>query len=573
MDILGIHDGHNASACLLRDGEVIHCIQEERLVREKNYDGFPTRAVEWILREEDPMRVERIALGGYSYSVPLSRREKVSYYREEQPSIRSRAQARIRSVGKRLLQVMGKYEAIKRRRIRRRRVGNLESFFESDQLNRLVMPVDHHRCHAATAYYGSPWRNGEPTLVLTLDGAGDGLCATVSVGEEGEIRRIAETEQGNSIGNIYARTTLVLGFIPFEHEYKIMGMAPYAGVDGAERVYQIFKDYLTVDGLKFKRKIPESTMHMVARLNRDLSFSRFDWISKGLQCATEDVVCEWVNNAVKETGIQRVALAGGVFMNVKLNQRISLLDGVKELFVFPSCGDESLSIGASYIAYRAGTGQSPAPIGSIYWGPTVDNEAAKSALRKAGDSLRYRKVTDVDTELGRLVAAGKIVARCRGRMEYGARALGNRSIFADPSRLEVVRQINKMIKNRDFWMPFAPIVLAERRHDYFHNPGDFDSPHMMMTFETTDRVEEMKAAVHPEDLTARPQMLREEHNPGCHRMLRTFEAETGRGVLLNTSFNLHGHPIVCSAEEAIMVLENSDLRYLGLADYLVEKRD
>lgn len=571
MMILGIHDGHNASACLVNDGRMVECIQEERLEgREKNYQGFPARAVERLLDRVPSETIDAIGLGGYSYSRPLSRAEKVEFYRDHQPALPNRIRKRVLTIARRITRSVGVYKDLKIRRLKRRRAGLLLTQFEERELESKLIPVEHHRCHAAAAYHGGPWDDGEPVLVLTLDGAGDGLCATVSVGQGGSLERIASTPGGHSIGNIYARTTLVMGFIPFEHEYKLMGMAPYCDKDDAEVAKSVFAQYLKVDGLRFRRKIPESTQHITDRLRQDLSFLRFDWISRGLQDFTEELVCEWVRNAVAETGIPRVAAAGGVFMNVKMNQLVAGLDGIEDLFVFPSCGDESLSVGAAYSIQEMREPALDIPsIGPIYWGPTIDEADAAEALSES--EFEWERCDDIESRVARLLADGCIVARCRSRMEFGARALGNRSIFADASRLDVVGVINSMIKQRDFWMPFAPIVLEEREDEYLVNPKSLRSPYMMLSFDTTDAHEELIAAVHPEDKTARPQILEKRHNPDCYRMMKEFERLTGRGVLLNTSFNLHGLPMVCSPRDALHVMKESSLRFLALGDFLVWK--
>jgi carbamoyltransferase len=263
-------------------------------------------------------------------------------------------------------------------------------------------------------------------------------------------------------------------------------------------------------------------------------------------------------------------------MNVKANKLISELSELDDLFVFPSCGDETNAIGAAWwVEANEGTGGGHIPpLGHVYWGPAYGDAAVDEALARNPGRDRWviTREDDIDSRVADLLAAGEVVARCTGRAEFGARALGNRSILADPTQNEVVRQINDMIKSRDFWMPFAPALLAARADDYIVNPKGLQAPYMILAFDTTARVDELKAAIHPYDLTARPQVVYEDWNPGLHRILSEFERRTGRGAILNTSFNLHGSPIVNTPAEALEVFSESGLRHLALNDYLVSKR-
>ena len=259
-------------------------------------------------------------------------------------------------------------------------------------------------------------------------------------------------------------------------------------------------------------------------------------------------------------------------MNVKLNKAILELPEVDRLFVYPSCGDESNAMGAAYWVHNETRGPSElSPLGSLYLGSCYSEDSIESALGgKTG--LRHTKEADIESRVATLLAEGHVVARFKGRAEFGARALGNRSLLADPCREDVVREINEMIKSRDFWMPFAPSVLEEDLDELLENPKRFFSPYMMMALDTRDPAS-LKGATHPYDHTARPQAVRESYNPDYHRLIRLFKERTGRGALLNTSFNLHGYPIVETPEDALQVLEQSGLRYLAIGDVLVEKAE
>ncbi len=432
---------------------------------------------------------------------------------------------------------------------------------------------DHHLSHAATAYYGLRSSPREKYLVLTCDGAGDKLSASVRVWSGTHCQEIASTPEGDSLGAVYSWITFGMGFVPLEHEYKLMGMGPYASDRAAEETAKIFHRYLRLrpDGLGFQRGTRRQTHFLHECFERDLRGMRFDYICAGLQKFTEDLLCDWVQHAVRATGVGRVLAAGGVFMNaVKANKRIAELPEVESFEAFPSCGDETLSIGAYYLeaAKRFGD-ESVKPLAHFYLADAPQENDVLVALKKSG--FHYEKPADIADAVAERLAAGHPVARCAGPMEFGARALGNRSILADPRSQDVVRVINRMVKKRDFWMPFAPMVKEERQHDYLKNPKNLRSPFMMMTFDTKDNFRDLIAAVHNADLTCRAQILAREHNPAVHDILNAFERRTGGGVILNTSFNLHGFPIVRTASEALDVLRDSGLEYLQLGDYLVHK--
>ncbi|MGI5151424.1 carbamoyltransferase C-terminal domain-containing protein [Plantactinospora sp. CA-294935] len=238
---------------------------------------------------------------------------------------------------------------------------------------------------------------------------------------------------------------------------------------------------------------------------------------------------------------------------------------------FPSCGDESLPIGAFYLSSANTAGHRLVePLGDCYLGDDITDEQATDALTNT--SYHVHRPPDVEQTMADLLASGEIVGRCAGRMEFGARALGNRSILADPGNADLPRVLNRLVKRRDFWMPFAPAILATRQHDYLDNPKQIDSPYMMMAFPAQPTaVPQIIAALHPADLTCRPQIVPDDADTGLARILTAYQHRTGRGVLLNTSLNLHGHPIVRTAGEALAVLARSDLRHMQIGPYLVSK--
>lgn len=567
MKILGIQDGHNAGAALLHDGKIISAISEERISRLKNDPGYPRKAIEKVLEITNtaPKDIDIIALAT-KFLYPREFYLGWDWYNRDYKD----------QIKDEIAQFQKKAYFAKRLQERKKTITE-----HLGVASKKIAVIEHHASHAAAAYFGSPWALKEKVLVLTADGSGDGICATVSIGEKGKITRLATTPSDASLGKIYSRVTYLLGMRPWEHEYKVMGLAPYADEKGTQKVFAVLSELigLSKDGLAFQCKTKLSTNYCYPYLREKLERYRFDWIAGGAQRLTEELMVKWVANAIKKTGIRKLACGGGVFMNVKTNKRILELDEVQELFVFPSCGDESLSIGAAYQAYsdywlkRKKLPKKEA-LGQIYLGPEFSHENIKKALakEKLGRGYNVEQKENINDAVSRLLAKGAIVARLAGGMEWGARSLGNRSILMDPRNRAGVKELNAAIKQRDFWMPFAPTILYERRNDYLVNPKKARAPYMILAFQTTKRGgEDLAAALHPYDLTARPQILEKYMNPDYYDLIQRFETITGVGALLNTSFNLHGEPVVHTPEDALSTFKRSGLRFLAMGNYLIRK--
>jgi carbamoyltransferase len=575
MRVVGIHDGHNASACLLEDGRIVAAIQEERLRRVKNWAGFPSRALEFVLRKAG-LRMDQIdvyAFSGVEMPDQMTLEERLAFYQRDcQPPppkgglIRRTARATGVAAAVRPFRTKGSGA----RQVR------TEAAKQTGVPAERVAFIEHHACHAAAAYYG--WgRYDSDLLVLTNDGEGDGLCATVNVGRHGRLERLASVPAADSIASLYAVTTFLLGMTPLEHEYKLMGMAPYASPRASGLVADKFRRLIEAgDGLGWRRTDGcPPTLHTYHFLRDLLERDRFDAVCGGLQVFLEERLVEWVRRALRQTGLRRVALSGGVFMNVKLNKRILELDEVEELFVFPSCGDETNCIGAAYYVQAERDHRAIEPLGPIYLGGewTPAEIAAEVQRFSFATPVNIAEHGDLPCRIAGLLAEGHVVARFAGRSEFGARALGNRSLLADPSRRDVVKTINSMIKSRDFWMPFATTLTAEQAPSCLVNPKNAASPYMILAFDTTERVRDFIAGVHPQDLTVRPQVLDRSWNPPFHDLICEFQRRTGRAAaVLNTSFNLHGHPLVESPRDALDVFSRSGLTHLAIGNLLLEKK-
>jgi len=565
---LGIHDGHNASAALMRGGRLELALQEERLSRVKNQGDAPSGATA-LARRMAADSPTRVALGGTYTNYGQWTREAILADYEACSGPVSRAKQSLKNT------------FIDRMYQRRQAASRARHLGEIGISPEQTTAVEHHLAHASAAYYTSPWAaaatGAKSVLVFTCDGSGDRLSATLSIGERGRLTRIAEVSEHDSIGRLYAQITRHLGMNPLEHEYKVMGLAPYcAGASQTETAAKPFLDLFafTPDGLAWRRKHGVPSMSAGHKLIEGIvTGRRFDAIAAGVQAFVEQMLTTWVRNAIRATGLGRIACAGGVFMNVKANLAVLELPEVEEMYVFPSCGDESNSIGAA-CWMAAQEGERIQPLGPIYFGEPITDCEAEAALEPAAraGSLRYSFEQRIEAKTADALAQGRIVARASGAAEFGARALGNRSILARADSSAAVRTLNQAVKLRDFWMPFAPSVLGERASDYYDKPKPVDSPYMMFAFRSRpERRAKFCAAQHPYDFTTRPHEVFERDNPNYYSLLKEYEAHTGEGILLNTSFNLHGEPMVYRAADAVDVFLRSGLEHMALGPWWVEK--
>jgi carbamoyltransferase len=589
--VLGISETHCATAAVLRDGEVVACASEERFSRLKNDAGYPRLAVDALLAGLGlaPRDLDAVALAGSrAYARQWMNRLLTdeayvrAYYGVGLDAPAGGLRRRARKLGAKL----GLLDSARGKLVLGppERLGLVTAHLRIAPER--VVTFDHHACHAAAAYFGAPFTGAE-ALVLTNDNAGDGLCATVSRGSAAGLERLeASPSAPGSLGAFYSFVTLLLGMKPGEHEYKVMGLAPYASARWTERAAAALREVFdAAEGRPWTFGWKRRGSRYRALLEATLGL-RFDAIAGGAQRVLEEALVGWVRAMRHRHGAGpgregggRLALGGGVFMNVKANMLIAAQDWVADLFVFPSCGDESNAIGAAYLGYlrlcaERGMPAKPQPLATAYLGPAIEAAEVEALIRTRDLPSRYR-VTEperIEERVAELLATDGVVARASGRMEFGARALGNRSILANPADHRVVGVINRMIKNRDFWMPFAPTILREREDDYIENPKRLASPYMMLAFPTVaKRRDEIVAAVHPQDGTARAHLLDERANPAYHRLVRAFERRTGIGAVLNTSFNLHGEPLVASAADALSTFERSGLPHLALDRWLISK--
>ena len=567
--ILGIHTHHESGASIVKNGEVLAAINEDRIRNIKHYEDYPTKSIEEVFRisKVDPSEIDAIAIS--NIAEPRFKK-KFSPHTEYLNIITHWSWVTSNSDGLNHLSFYHhKFNKIHDMKKLLLKIGV--------PLKQIIF-VEHHLAHAASAYYLSPWNLDDDVLILTADGQGDGISSTVSTGKKGKIDRLvdSETNSRDSLGELYSVISGFLGMHYGYHAGKVMGLAPYG--DPTKCINQITKmhDLDNTNSLVFKNRL--GGIHLFEqnkRIESSLQYQRFDNIASAIQERYETLTITWIKNAIKKTGIHKLAFAGGNFQNVKANQKILALEEVDDAFFCPAASDEGLAVGAALqgyftLAFNDGILPNKVPLKKPYFGSYFSNDEIKDCIKQNSMLEKSTFVENIDEETGELISKqGNVVARFSGRMEWGPRALGNRSILADPSDQNMIKKINQAIKKRDFWMPFAPSILSNRLDEYLENSRD--SPYMTLTFDTTEKRNEMPAAIHPYDLTCRPQTVSSEYNPGYEKVLKSFETKTGIGSILNTSFNIHGYPIGYNPELAIKTFINSDLNFLAIGNYLIKK--
>lgn len=558
-------------------------LSQERLDNIKNSAAFPIQAAQALVEECGLAwgDIAEVAVAGTDV-FPL-------YCYDYLFNAKNRIQSRLSSVGMAIKSLeqgplgkifAGVFQMARGRRkaelIRTGRVELMENLARTPLAGKRVTFIDHHQCHAYSSYYGLS-KDAAPALIFTADGSGDNACATVSVARDGRVERIARTPPSASLGGIYSNTTRFLGMKILEHEYKVMGLAPYC--KGYEKdVYErIFAPTIWLDSdnpLVFKSKVDSSKFYgyLVERAVGE----RFDNIAGAVQMLLEERFVEWIRAGIACTGIRNVYTGGGVFMNVKLNKRIQEMDEIDRVHFLPSSGDESNPIGAGY-ALALARGDTPKPLDNLYLGISYSRDALAAFIDRNGLRNEYEVAEheDIETTIATLLAEREIVARFSGRCEWGARSLGNRAILAHPSHMESFYTVNDLIKARDFWMPFAPSVLDTDVDRYLDNyrPDKSQAPYMITAYKATPRGQlDLRAAMHQGDHTIRPQVVTSHGNPEYYRLIADFKARTGVGAVLNTSLNLHGYPLVATPAQAIQTLAQSGLRNLALGPFMIKKR-
>lgn len=448
--------------------------------------------------------------------------------------------------------------------------------FYEEELTNIVRHVGHHESHAASAYYTSGFN--EATIV-TMDGGSffEPWCTTIYESKDGKLELIDRNP--NCFTDFYFFTTALLGFKPNMHEGKITGLAAYGKVD--EGVLDFFEKY-RLHGESLAAKIvtwkdisrKELTPKLLIKESEIKQFrERFKGISlediaTSVQYYTENLVIDYIRKNIPTLAETNLCLAGGLFGNVKLNQRIKEV-GFKNIFIHPAMGDEGLSLGA-VLNYLGRNGQiRPRMLRNVFFGPSYSDDEIKDVLDK--NSLDYSVIENSSRTIAELLAHGKVVARFDGRMEYGPRALGNRSILYQTTDVTVNDWLNKKLRRTEF-MPFAPATLSDHATEYYQNidGAEYTAQFMTITFDCTDKMKKMCPGVVHVDGTARPHLVTLEGNPSFYNIISEYYKLTGIPSVINTSFNNHGEPIVCSPQDAVNSFIKGTLDYLAIGKFLVK---
>jgi len=556
MIILGVCSGHNSGASVLIDGKLVSSVEEERLSRIKNDGSYPHQAITEALSIAGitAQDVDTVAIAGLSVWEQKSMRDRILEHDK-----------RLAKVEPLIKKCYWKHKIEWYRRLfnpHPRPTGILAK--------KPAQTVEHHLSHAASAYYASSFGD-ERVGVITLDGSGDYSWGSVWIGQHGKLQQILHLPFLYSIGLLYASVTNYLGFIPGRHEGKVLGLAAFGNPEPLLSRLLQHTNMNDWDAL-FDATLARVALRPLTRIGATVTSSLCDGLSKedvaaGLQAYTEKVICAWVQEQTCNLKVSKLVLAGGVFANVKLNQRILALPGVENIYVHPNMGDGGLASGAAYEVHSRLCGGLHPSLAPVYLGTEINRKNALAALEKAG--ITYEEPENLAKTVGKLLADGKIVARADGKMEYGPRALGNRTVMAPCHDPSINQWLNKKFARTEF-MPFAPVILQERAKEYFPDwkEDQIASNFMTITYDVSEIArKQIPAAVHI-DGTARPQVIRREDNPRYYDILVEYCAITGVPSVINTSFNMHEEPIVRTAEEAITAFQSAGLDALVLGPFL-----
>ena len=592
MVYLGINVSHGASAALMVDGKIILAFQEERFNNIKSFVGYPKKSIDACINyiKKNGLKIEHAAFSTiknpvFPFKYPLDNyfliKNWQDYYLNNFFSVNKKVRNTIETITKlrkiKKIDQYLNYNQIKKKdyftnyKIFR----DLQERFllkQSEGLIKKISFIDHHTCHASYAAY-APNIKEKRVGILTIDSEGDGLNQTFWIYEKSKNKlfNVNKSHQCD-IARIYRFITLILKMKPNEHEYKVMGLAPYAKNSYSDQVYdEVFKNLLQVKNCKVVHK--NRPKNLFGFLYEKTKEHRFDNIAGGVQKLVEVLSAELIHQIYKKYKINSFSISGGVSMNIKMNGNIAKKPHVKNLYIPPTGTDESLSIGACYYLNRK---ENNRPLKNIYLGQNLsDTKITVSKLKKYLNSKKFKIQKNINHKnLAKLLNKGEIIAIANGREEFGSRALGNRSIIADPSKEGVVKKINEQIKNRDFWMPFALTILSEDHKKFIYNPKSIRCDFMTIGYDTIKRnYLKIKNGSHPYDKTVRPQILDKKFNKDYNSIIKEFKKLSGIPALLNTSLNLHGFPISSKITQVIKTFKKSGLKYLYLENnFLIKKK-
>jgi len=576
MIVLGIIDSKPSSAAILKNGQILSAIAEERLCRMKMASGMPRQAIHQVLADSG-ISAREIDVVAVAQKVSVFEPEPIpwnGWFDSEhtgKPRPFEKFSGTLAPIAGYIPFAQKAHHQLKDL-LSRKRLSQIPELLKTEYgVTAPVKYYDHHYCHATGAYYTS---NFDTSLVITLDGGGDGLSGSVYQGENGRLTRLSAIDSFNSLGNFYSYITHLCGFKAESHEGKITGLAAL----GKPAYIDILREFVSyVDPGQIRYAVPmyhRSALKQIAsRLPSE--FDKAD-LAASVQLLLEEIGIEFIRFWLRKTRIRSIAVAGGVFSNVKFNQRVHELDEVDCFFVHPAMDDSGLAVGGAFAALAEEPGTDPKRLlqrlKNVYFGTEYNDDEIQACIDAFGfDALYEVNITDV---VASLLAEGHVVARFTGRMEYGPRALGQRSILYQTTDPSINDWLNAHLLRTEF-MPFAPATLQEYADECFEGLKGARDParYMTVTFNCTEKMRAQSPGVVHVDGTARPQILDPETAPDLYRIAKAYYELTGIPSLINTSFNMHGEPIVCSPEDALRSFKQGKLDYLAIGNWLVVNPD
>jgi len=567
MYILAYKEGHDPAACLLKDGKIIAAAEEERFNRQKHAPGIlPRQAISYCLKFAN-ITASDIDYLVYARLKPYQTLFQVlKYYLSRPPHNKIEFKFFISHLK---TQLIGTWQEICSK-------NNYQKIhFHFPELPTKIYSFDHHLCHAASAYYFS---NFDSALILTMDGKGEATSVMAAQGQDNKIKILERRGIFDSFGLFYSAITKHLGFTPNDGEYKVMGLAPY----GQPNIS--FKDILKAHkktGYSVNSHYslyPLSLKNLPnklgpARTRESELKDHHKNIAASAQAALEESTLNLLKHLLKKYPHSNLCLAGGVALNVKMNKKFWESGLIKNLYIQPAAGDNGLVLGAAALLYTRLTQQRVQCLENLYLGPQFENSAIENALQKS--KIQYSFITDKNKliqETVNLLKSDLVVGWYQGRMEFGPRALGNRSILANPQNKTMRAQVNAKIKFREDFRPFCPSILEEFAPSYFKNYTP--APYMILSFVTlSPEIDNKISAVVHVDGTVRPQTVNSEINPLYYELLQEFNHQTGIPALLNTSMNIRGEPIVCSPQDLIEFFLKTEVDAIVAGNFVALKKN
>ncbi len=562
MYLLGVWDGHDSGAALIEGNKILYAANEERFTGRKLEVAFPRKSISAALEYTGlkPGDIEVVAFPTTELTKTISRIfpwQKENYYK-----------FRRRKMLKPRLETLMRFTKYSMTTIGRIPLSaTISNFAVSREMRRIgfsdfkIFPVEHHTAHAATAAFTSGHKKG---LVVTIDGLGDGLSGSISSFANGSLERLAEIPARDSIGIFYEQVTNILGMRELEDEGKVMAMADYSFPFKFEE--NKLKDFFEVKDCSILAKYgPLKQYDALNRISWSMPREQFAYMAQQL---LEHVLQQFFAQLHERYGFSNLSLSGGIMSNVKANMKIRELDLFNSIYVFPHMGDGGIALGAAMWANYELNGVSAYDF-NIYLGDEYDEDNILSMLRKE-KGIDFALESDTHSHAAELIEKDNYIFWYSGRMEYGPRALGNRSILAKADSETVKEKLNIMVKQREWFQPFAPSMLQEDASKLLEDVKEYNKFMTMAYRVKKGRSEIMRSVMHV-DMTARPQMVGNE-NRQYRGILSGVKKESGYGVLLNTSFNIHGQPIVRTPEDAIDTMKKTKTKYMFLNGFFVENK-